>query len=98
MLKKLLYSVGNLLGIAFFTFLCTATLQSYQATGSVFSFGIVLVNGLILILYFVRREPNALIELPFAWLISVAITLLPFYIAPSGIFQVITIWKGSFHD
>ncbi len=83
MLKKLLYSVGNLLGIALFTFLCTATLQSYQATGSLFAFGIVLVNGLILILYFVRREPNALIELPFAWLISIATTLLPFLYRPT---------------
>lgn len=82
MLKKLVYSVGNLTGIALFTFLCTATFQSYQKTGSLFSFTIVLINGLILMLYFVRREPNALIEFPFAWLISIVTTVLPFLYRP----------------
>ncbi|HEY8037120.1 MAG TPA: methyltransferase [Methylobacter sp.] len=82
MLKKILYPVGNLLGIALFAFLCTAAFQSYQKTDSLFSFGIVLVNGLMLVLYFVRREPNALIELPFAWLISIVTTLLPFLYRP----------------
>jgi protein-S-isoprenylcysteine O-methyltransferase Ste14 len=82
MLKKVLYSAGNLLGIALFTFLCAATFQGYQKTDSLFSFSIVLVNGLILVLYFVRREPNLLIELPFAWLISIITTLLPFLYRP----------------
>ncbi|TRW89685.1 methyltransferase family protein [Candidatus Methylobacter oryzae] len=83
MLKKILYSLGNLLGIALFTILCTATIKNYQETGSLFSFGIVLVNGLILALYFIRNEPNALIELPFAWLISIVTTLLPFLYRPT---------------
>ena len=33
-------------------------------------------------LYLVRREPNALIEFPFAWLISIVTTLLPFLFRP----------------
>jgi protein-S-isoprenylcysteine O-methyltransferase Ste14 len=82
MLKKIVYSVGNLTGIALFTFLCLATFQGYQKTGSLFSFTIVLINGLILMLYFVRREPNTLIEFPFAWLISIVTTLLPFLYRP----------------
>lgn len=82
MLKKVLYSLGNLLGIALFTFLCTAAFQSYQKTDSLFLFSIVLVNGLILVLYLLRREPNALIEFPFAWLISIVTTLLPFLYRP----------------
>jgi len=40
------------------------------------------VNGLILVLYLVRREPNALIEFPFAWLISIVTTLIPFLYRP----------------
>jgi protein-S-isoprenylcysteine O-methyltransferase Ste14 len=82
MLKKLFYSGGNLSGIALFTFLCAATFQSYQKTHSLFAFSIVLVNGLILVLYLVRREPNALIEFPFAWLISIVTTVLPFLFRP----------------
>jgi len=82
MLKKMVYSLGNLTGIALFTFLCTATLQSYQKTGSLFAFTIVLINGLILAIYFVRREPRTLIEFPFAWLISMVTTVLPFLYRP----------------
>jgi len=82
MLKKLLNSCGNLSGIALFTFLCMAAFKNYQNTQSIFSFSIVLVNGLILVLYFVRSEPGALIELPFAWLISIGTTLLPFLFRP----------------
>ncbi|MBL6986554.1 MAG: hypothetical protein ISR72_05860 [Methylobacter sp.] len=82
MLKKIVYSVGNLTGIALFTFLCTAAFQNYQKTGSLFSFTIVFINGLILALYFVRREPSALIDFPFAWLISIAATILPFLYRP----------------
>jgi len=82
MIKKVLYSLGNLSGIALFTFLCMATFQSYQETHSLFSFSIVLVNGLILVLYLVRSEPNALIEFPFAWLISIVTTLIPFLYRP----------------
>lgn len=83
MLKKLVYSVGNLTGIALFTFLCAATFQNYQKTDSLFSFTIVFINGLILMLYLVRREPKALIEFPFAWLISIISTLLPFLYRPT---------------
>lgn len=82
MLKKVLYSLGNLTGIALFVFLCMATFQSYQKTDSLLSFSIVLVNGLILVLYLFRHEPNALIEFPFAWLISIVTTLLPFLYRP----------------
>jgi hypothetical protein len=82
MLKKILYSIGNLTGIALFTFLCMAAFLSYQKTHSLFSFNIIVVNGLILILYLIRREPEALIELPFAWLISIGTTLLPFLFRP----------------
>jgi len=82
MLKKMVYSLGNLTGIALFTFLCTATFQSYQKTGSLFAFTIVLINGLILAIYFVRREPRTLIEFPFAWLISMVTTVLPFLYRP----------------
>lgn len=83
MLKNILYSVGNLTGIALFTFLCAATFQNYQKTDSLFSFTIVLINGLILMLYLVRREPKALIAFPFAWLISIISTLLPFLYRPT---------------
>jgi len=82
MLKKILYSVGNLTGIALFAFLCAAAFQNYQKTASLFSFTIVFINGLILMFYFVRREPNTLIEFPFAWLISIIATLLPFLYRP----------------
>lgn len=82
MIKKILYSIGNLTGIALFTFLCMAAFLSYQKTHSLFSFNIIVVNGLILILYLIRREPEALIELPFAWLISIGTTLLPFLFRP----------------
>jgi len=82
MLKKILNSVGNLSGIALFTFLCVATFHNYQNTQSLFAFSIVLVNGLILVLYLIRREPNTLIEYPFAWFISIATTLLPFLYRP----------------
>ncbi|MGZ5054395.1 MAG: methyltransferase family protein [Methylobacter sp.] len=82
MLKNILYSVGNLTGIALFTFLCAATFQNYQKTDSLFSFTILFINGLILMLYFIRREPKALIEFPFAWLISIVSTLLPFLYRP----------------
>ncbi len=82
MLKKIVYSLGNLSGIALFTFLCAAAFQNYRQTDSLFSFTIVLINGLILMLYFVRREPNALIEFSCAWLISIVTTLLPFLYRP----------------
>jgi protein-S-isoprenylcysteine O-methyltransferase Ste14 len=82
MLKKLLNSIGNISGIALFTFLCVATFQNYQKTQSIFAFSIVLVNCLILVLYLVRREPNTLIEYPFAWFISIAATLLAFLYRP----------------
>ena len=82
MLKKLLNSCGNLSGIALFTFLCMATILNYQKTDSLFAFSILLVNGLILVLYLLRREPDALIEYPFAWLISIVTTLLPFLFRP----------------
>lgn len=83
MLKKLLYASGNLIGIALFTLLCMATIQSYQRTLSLSTFGIILVNGLILVLYLVRREPQSLIEYPFAWFISIVTTLLPFLLRPA---------------
>lgn len=82
MLKKFLSSLGNLTGIALFVFLCLAAFQNYQQTHSLFSFSIVLINGLILALYLVRREPDALIEYPFAWLISIVTTVLPFLFRP----------------
>ena len=82
MLKKVLNSIGNLSGIALFAFLCMAAFLNYQKTHSLFSFSIVLVDGLILVLYLFRREPNALIEFPFAWLISIVTTLLPFLFRP----------------
>ena len=82
MLKKLVNSCGNLTGIALFTFLCMAAFLSYQKSHSLFSFNIIVVNGLILILYLIRHEPEALIELPFAWLISIGTTLLPFLFRP----------------
>jgi protein-S-isoprenylcysteine O-methyltransferase Ste14 len=82
MLKKLINSCGNLSGIALFVFFCMANILNYQKTGSLFSFSIVLVNGLILLLYLLRSEPNALIEYLFAWLISIVTTLLPLLIRP----------------
>ena len=82
MLKKLFNSVGNLSGIALFSFLCVATFQSYQKTQSLAVLSIILVDSLILVLYLVRREPDALIGFPFAWFISIATTLLPFLFRP----------------
>jgi len=82
MLKKILNSVGNLSGLALFTFLCMAAVLNYQKTQSLFAFSIILVDGLILLLYLVRREPDALIEFPFAWFISIATTLLAFLFRP----------------
>jgi protein-S-isoprenylcysteine O-methyltransferase Ste14 len=82
MLKKLINSCGNLSGIALFALACMANILNYQRTGLLLPFSIVLVNGLILLLYLLRREANALIEYPFAWLISIVTTLLPLLIRP----------------
>jgi protein-S-isoprenylcysteine O-methyltransferase Ste14 len=83
MLKKILYSAGNLTGILLFTLLCAATLQQFQQTHEFLTFNLIIVDGLILVLYFIRHEPKALIEFPFAWFISILATLLPFLYRPS---------------
>jgi protein-S-isoprenylcysteine O-methyltransferase Ste14 len=83
MLKKILYAIGNLTGILLFTLLCVATYQKYQQTHEFLTFSLIMVNGLILALYFIRHEPKALIKFPFAWLISIVATLLPFLYRPS---------------
>ena len=83
MLKKILYSTGNLTGILLFTLLCVATFQQFQQTHEFLTFNLIIVDGLILALYFIRHEPKALIEFPFAWFISIIATLLPFLYRPT---------------
>ena len=83
MLKRILSGAGNLTGIMLFSLLCFATFQRYQQTHEFLTFNLMMVNGLILALYFIRREPKALIEFPVAWFISIVATLLPFLYRPS---------------
>lgn len=83
MLKRVLYIIGNLTGITFFMLLFVAALRDYQKTQSLLSFNLILVNGLFLLLYFVRREPKIIIEYPFAWLISMVGTVLPMLFRPN---------------
>ena len=83
MLKRILYSVGNLTGILLFTLLCVATYQKYQQTHEFLTFNLIMVNVLMLALYFIRQEPKALIKFPFAWFISIFATLSPLLYRPS---------------
>lgn len=81
--EKYLRTLGNLTGITVFAFLCTANLQSYQASKSLVSLTILIVNGLILTLYLTRSEPVSFTKFPIAWIMSVLGTLLPFAFRPS---------------
>ncbi len=80
--RKLFYLSAYLTGIGFFALLSMATYQHFQKTHSILSFGVVAVNGLILMLYLLRREPVTVIGFPTAWLIGVAGTCLPLLLRP----------------
>lgn len=83
--KRVFYLLGNLLGIIFFTFLSQAAYQAWLKSNSVLAFGIVVMNGLILILYLIRRQPDAITRHFPAWLIGVIGTLLSLLYRPGQI-------------
>lgn len=83
MLQNILRFVGNCAGIGFFALLCYAALQSYRQTSSWLSFNIVLVNGLMLVLYLLRRGPKRLTDSPGAWAISLVAVVMPFAFRPA---------------
>ncbi len=82
-LRRVAHTVANVIGVVFFIFFFMAALRGFQQSDSILSLGIVAVNGLMLALYCLRREANAVIDFPFAWIIGFTGSLLPLLFRPS---------------
>lgn len=68
--------------LLFFSALAFSSYQNYLATRSGLAFGLVVVNGLFLVLFLIRRKAEAMTDSPLAWGLGFACTLLPMLLRP----------------
>ncbi len=81
--RRAIHAIANIFGMVFFIFFFLAALDGFQKSNSILSLGIVAVNGLMLTLYCLRREPNAVIAFPFAWIIGFTGAIMPLLFRPA---------------
>ncbi|MEN8259714.1 MAG: methyltransferase [Pseudomonadota bacterium] len=80
--RGLLNALANLTAILLFSLVALSSYRHFQNTGSPLSFGLVLVNGVFVTLFLIRREPKAVSPHLFAWILAAAGTIAPLLFRP----------------
>jgi len=75
---------ANVLVVLGLGLLCIACYRNFTHTGSVNSLGLLVVNGLFVIMYVTRRDATAIATAPALWVLAFAGTTLPLLIRPTA--------------
>lgn len=75
--------IANVTVVLGFGLLCAASYRQFALSGSLNSLGLLVVNGLFVVMYVTRREARATSTVPLTWLLAFAGTTLPLLMRPT---------------